>query len=221
MPIADVRGRYPCCPAATACSAPGDVEIVAPRSVGCSVSPRPAGRQCLHRVGVPANGRSARFGAAAPSPPPTWCALSAHLRSLPCDERRPALEIRGAPRGSRGARRCTPRFREDAVLPADHRRRPASERRAPPRWWRQAAGTPVANRRTCFCGPAVLSTQPWARVGGEAVLLEQAALVGEHDCLDTIPDAELGDDARDVGLDGCFADDQLRGDLCVGEASRD
>ena len=66
-----------------------------------------------------------------------WCALPAHLRSLPYDEHRPALEVCGAPRGSRCAWRRAPRFPENAVLAADHRRRPANERHAPPRWWRK------------------------------------------------------------------------------------
>ena len=75
-------------------------------------------------------------------PGPASAPQAAHLRSLPLDERRPALEICRAPRGSRGARRCTPRFHEDAVLPAAHRRRSASERHAAPRCWRIAG--PVA-----------------------------------------------------------------------------
>ena len=60
-------------------------------------------------------------------------------QSLPYDEHRPALEICGAPRGSRCAWRRAPRFPENAVLAADYRRRPANERHAPPRWWRFAS----------------------------------------------------------------------------------
>ena len=41
-------------------------------------------------------------------------------------------------RADRGAWRRAPRFSENAVLAADHPRRPANERHAPPRWWRRA-----------------------------------------------------------------------------------
>ncbi len=44
--------------------------------------------------------------------------------------------------------------------------------------------------------------------GGAA--LEDSGLVGEYDRLDAVPEAELGQDVRDVGLDGRLADVEPR-----------
>ena len=44
---------------------------------------------------------------------------------------------------------------------------------------------------------------------------DDAVLVGEHDQLGAVADLELGEQAADVGLDGCVADEQLCGDLSV------
>ena len=100
-----------------------------PRAISSRCARRPPKRgKCASRRRSPAPG---------PGRPPR-CSRSAHLRSLPHDERRPALEICGAARGSRCAWRRAPRFPENAILAADHRRRPASERHGPPRWWRNS-----------------------------------------------------------------------------------
>ena len=48
--------------------------------------------------------------------------------------------------------------------------------------------------------------------------LHDAAFVGEYDGLDAVAQSELGEHARDVGLDGCAGYDELVGDLVVGEA---
>ena len=46
-------------------------------------------------------------------------------------------------------------------------------------------------------------------------------LVGEHDDLDAVAEAELGEDPGDVGLHGRLADEECRGDLGVGVAGGD
>src|SRR5690349_11536797 len=46
-------------------------------------------------------------------------------------------------------------------------------------------------------------------------------LVGEHDRLDAVAQAQLAEDARDVALDGRFAEKQLAGDLGVRHPARD
>ena len=51
-----------------------------------------------------------------------------------------------------------------------------------------------------------------------AVRLEEARLVGEHDRLDAVAEVELLEDVGDVRLDGRVADEELLGDLGVGEA---
>src|SRR5690606_27799129 len=49
----------------------------------------------------------------------------------------------------------------------------------------------------------------------------QAVAVGVDDRLDAIAQVELGEDARDIGLDGLLADHQGLGDLAVGQAVGD
>ena len=49
----------------------------------------------------------------------------------------------------------------------------------------------------------------------------EAGLVGEHDGLDAVAQAELREQARDVGLDRRVADDELRRDLGVRQPARD
>jgi hypothetical protein len=44
---------------------------------------------------------------------------------------------------------------------------------------------------------------------------------GEDRCLDAVLQAEFGEDAADVGLDGLLADRQLTGDLPVAVAAGD
>ena len=46
--------------------------------------------------------------------------------------------------------------------------------------------------------------------------IEQSGLVGEHDRLNPVAEAELLEDVRDVRLHGRFADVELLADLCVG-----
>jgi hypothetical protein len=50
--------------------------------------------------------------------------------------------------------------------------------------------------------------------------LDEAALVREDDGLDAVAEVELGEDPTDVGLHGGLRDDELGGDLLVGEAPR-
>jgi len=59
--------------------------------------------------------------------------------------------------------------------------------------------------------------------GGSFVesLLEQPGLVGEHDRLDPVTEAEFLEDVRDVCLHGRLADVELVADLRVGQAGRD
>lgn len=47
---------------------------------------------------------------------------------------------------------------------------------------------------------------------------DEAGLVGQHDCLDTVAEAEFGQHAADVRLDGGLAEVELGGDLGIGEA---
>jgi hypothetical protein len=49
--------------------------------------------------------------------------------------------------------------------------------------------------------------------------LDETGFVGEHHGLRAVVEAELGEDARDMGLDGRVADDQLGSDLGVGQAA--
>ncbi len=51
--------------------------------------------------------------------------------------------------------------------------------------------------------------------------LNEARLVGEDDGLGAVVEVELGEDARDVGLDGGVAYDELAGDVGVGHAAGD
>ena len=51
--------------------------------------------------------------------------------------------------------------------------------------------------------------------------MDEAGFVGEDDGLGAVVEVELGEDACDVGLDGGVADDELAGDVGVGEAARD
>jgi signal transduction histidine kinase len=50
---------------------------------------------------------------------------------------------------------------------------------------------------------------------------DESGLVGEHDRLHAVAQAELGQDARDVRLDRVLGEDQLGCDLGVGEPARD
>ena len=65
------------------------------------------------------------------------------------------------------------------------------------------------------CGSGNLA---WLRL-----VLVAAGLVaeGEDRCLDAVLQAEFGEDAADVGLDGLLADGQVPGDLPVAVAAGD
>src|SRR6266545_3818202 len=52
------------------------------------------------------------------------------------------------------------------------------------------------------------------------VRLEDPRLVGEHDCLDAVPEVELLEDVRDMCLDRRFADVELLRDLPVRKTAR-
>src|SRR5258708_10855880 len=60
-----------------------------------------------------------------------------------------------------------------------------------------------------------------ARFRSAPARLHQAALVGQHDELDPVPDAELHEDPPDVSLDGRLAEVQLVTYLGVGQAAYD
>ena len=51
--------------------------------------------------------------------------------------------------------------------------------------------------------------------------LDEARFVGVHDGLHSIAQVELHEDMRDVGFDGCLADEERGGDLGVGEPAGD
>ncbi len=53
---------------------------------------------------------------------------------------------------------------------------------------------------------------------GAGAGLHQAGLVGEHDDLGTVAEAELGQDRRDVGLHRRLGDEELGGDLGIAHA---
>src|SRR5215207_3584941 len=61
---------------------------------------------------------------------------------------------------------------------------------------------------------------PTAR-GLRSGAVREPGLVGEHDGLDAVAQAELGQQPRDVRLDRRFLDGEQLGDLGVGEALRD
>jgi len=49
--------------------------------------------------------------------------------------------------------------------------------------------------------------------------LDDPGFVGQDDGLDPVAQAELGEQVADVGFHGRFADDEVGGDLGVGEAA--
>ena len=51
--------------------------------------------------------------------------------------------------------------------------------------------------------------------GSVTARFNEAGFVGEDDGLGAVVEVELGEDARDVGLDGGVADDELAGDVGV------
>ena len=51
--------------------------------------------------------------------------------------------------------------------------------------------------------------------------MDESAFVGEDDGLGAVVEVEFGEDAGDVGLDRCVAEDELAGDAVVGEAAGD
>src|SRR6516165_8402745 len=55
------------------------------------------------------------------------------------------------------------------------------------------------------------------RCGGSR--LYEAGLISENDGLSAVMQVELGEDTRDVGLDGGVAEDQFAGDVGVREAT--
>src|SRR5262245_2717760 len=72
-----------------------------------------------------------------------------------------------------------------------------------------------------FSGGSCRSATCKQQVSGGRVSLDEAGLVGEHDGLDPVAEAELLEDVGDVGLDGCLADEELLPDLVVGQAAGD
>lgn len=60
-----------------------------------------------------------------------------------------------------------------------------------------------------------------AAAAGSALLTSETAYVGENHCLDSVAEAELGQDACDVGLDRGLAEVQLGADLGIGQALGD
>jgi phosphatidylinositol alpha 1,6-mannosyltransferase len=94
-------------------------------------------------------------------------------------------------------------------------------------------------RRALFgvAGRAAIAGRSWAALGDELIdhylaAAERAAehplgrrdevgLVGDHDGLDAVAEAEFGQDARDVGLHRRFGQEQAAGDLDVAQSLRD
>ena len=74
---------------------------------------------------------------------------------------------------------------------------------------------PPSDVRICRCGSGIPA---WLRS-----VLAASGLVaeGEDGCLDAVLQAEFGEDAADVGLDGLLADRQVPGDLPVAVAAGD
>ena len=69
----------------------------------------------------------------------------------------------------------------------------------------------MRDRRTA-AGPV-----PAIRLPGGGSRFDEPALVGEDDGLDAVAQVELGEDAGDVRLHRRLADEQLGGDLGVGQ----
>src|SRR5215469_10610379 len=74
------------------------------------------------------------------------------------------------------------------------------------------AGAPASMGRVVCSG---------AGPSGEGAGADQAVLVGVDDGLDPVTQAEFGQDAADVGLDGCLGQEEPLGDLGVGVAGGD
>src|SRR5690348_16533225 len=68
------------------------------------------------------------------------------------------------------------------------------------------------------CGMRSSPKAVW-RSASDGAWCDEAALVGKDDSLDAVAESELHQDARDVRLDGCLADDEAGRDLGVGEAA--
>jgi len=82
--------------------------------------------------------------------------------------------------------------------------------------------------RLSLPGSACMAARADQRAGGSsrplagcASAAKEARFVGEHDCLDAVPEAQLLEDVGDVRLDRRVADVELLADLRVGEAPRD
>src|SRR2546421_10993921 len=109
---------------------------------------------------------------------------------------------------------ATPREFESRIL--RHVDRQEHIGRAPPRLSRHRDLSQFWPR----WGPALPGQQDPARL---RPVLVAAGLVaeGEDRCLDAVLQAEFGEDAADVGLDGLLADRQVPGDLPVAVAAGD
>src|SRR5580693_7548467 len=70
-------------------------------------------------------------------------------------------------------------------------------------WWAGSAGPTRARGRP----------PSWRSLADGAAGLDQPVVVGQHDRLNAVPDAELAQDVVDVGLDGRLTDVETLGDL--------
>ena len=125
------------------------------------------------------------------------------------------LAARACPSAGGHAARHVPR------LPARRIRRHRARPRGPDR----APATPASSILEQAAPPlsrAGRSKKPSRHSGRQApARLHEAALVGKHDELDPVPDAELHEDPPDMSLDGRFAEVQLPAYLGVGQAAHD
>src|ERR687891_949863 len=94
-------------------------------------------------------------------------------------------------------------------------------------WYRfDAVARPRPQARFAWpCDPRATSgaslrvlRRSWA---GALARLDESRLVREYDSLNPVAEAELGEDVREVGLHGCFCEEEGGGDFAVGEAAGD
>jgi hydrogenase maturation protein HypF len=170
-----------------------------PRERGAYAMPGLDPRETIRRVvsdldaGVEPGAISARFHAAVADATVAACAAAA--RSPP-------------PRRNRAQRRRVP----EPPPAGGGRRTPRSAEAT-----RARTAPAAAERRRHLVRPGRDRRGARRLAGG----VEEPGLVGEHDRLHAVAEAELGEDVRDVRLHGRLADEELAADLVVREAARD
>lgn len=107
---------------------------------------------------------------------------------------------------------------DDALLFEPNRRH---RRAGLPRYATCALGVRAKREsRPCIRDPCALA-EAGLRADALRVVLRQTVLVGIAHGLSAVANTRLVEDPVDVGLDGCAAEDELVGDLAVGEAGGD